>query len=122
MDSHKYLDKEHEMGVIWETDFIYAITRRDSKYAQIKIIKSSGMIPKVELTAFARHWLDLQGYDVTRREPELLPCPFCGGKAHAFTPMGKTWISMRCQRCEMITAPYENKIQAIRAWNRRAEG
>jgi len=61
LGNSEQLEREDEVGVIWETDFIYAITRRDSKYAQIQIIKSNGMIPKVELTAFAQHWLNQQG-------------------------------------------------------------
>lgn len=53
--------------------------------------------------------------------PELLPCPFCGGTPHSFTPTGRSWVAMRCQRCEMITPYFQNGREAVAAWNRRAD-
>jgi len=57
---------------------------------------------------------------------ELLPCPFCGGKAH------KTYVSdfrissprtgsrVTCGQCPAQSGAFGNEDEAIAAWNRRA--
>lgn len=62
---------------------------------------------------------------------DLKPCPFCGGEAvlHACAELenetarvvysGKT--GAHCTICRVATLPYETEIDAISAWNRRAD-
>lgn len=51
----------------------------------------------------------------------LLPCPFCGGKAHlhdaAKNPAGESWVS--CQSCQASSILRSNEQAAISAWNTR---
>ena len=37
--------------------------------------QGSILITSDELTDISKHWLDLQGYDITKRQPEIAPCP-----------------------------------------------
>lgn len=46
---------------------------------------------------------------------ELRSCPFCNGKAKAYTYLGKFYV--RCNKCKAYTAPYNTKEEAIAAWN-----
>lgn len=58
---------------------------------------------------------------------ELLPCPFCGGKATVW----ESWmrighLGVACQNKKCVTQPdtgnqFTNKSDAIAAWNRRAQ-
>lgn len=55
---------------------------------------------------------------------DLLPCPFCGGraemwKAHPENPKRKAWIACM-DRCAVMTKEYESTAEAIEAWNTRA--
>jgi len=55
--------------------------------------------------------------------PELLPCPFCGGKAvyHSLNlNSGRSYYSLICA-CGGQNGSYETKAEAAEAWNRRAE-
>ena len=51
---------------------------------------------------------------------ELLPCPFCGGKAE-FRSGSSTTPYIRCRECGGRTKSSRNSANLIAAWNRRAE-
>lgn len=73
---------------------------------------------KDEFTELCKHWLDLQGYDVTKRQPEIAPCPFCGGKCYndeAGSHSKKEdehWIE--CETCEYHSKHCDTPEEAIR--------
>ena len=48
---------------------------------------------------------------------KLKPCPFCGGEAGEEDIPNLYQIS--CSGCHISTAFYGNKINAIKAWNKR---
>lgn len=50
---------------------------------------------------------------------KLLPCPFCGGKAHIITAVGESWAL--CDKCKATTEAHTDKRFAIAAWNRRVD-
>jgi len=55
-----------------------------------------------------------------KAEPELLPCPFCGGEAHiVFTEAGEAWVT--CRDCGVQTAVRTSGERATVLWNRRAK-
>lgn len=49
---------------------------------------------------------------------ELLPCPFCGGKAKVMQSHNPYVI---CENCHVSTPMFSWKQDAVAAWNRRAE-
>lgn len=61
---------------------------------------------------------------------ELKPCPFCGGKAAVAVVSEYSdcagWRYVVCTNVECLVRPqtlhcYEEKADAVKAWNRRAE-
>ena len=72
---------------------------------------------------------DCKLYQADPIEPELKPCPFCGGEAETVkvgARNGSSWFKVTCSRCEdgrtdMYTDMYTGEDEAIAAWNRRAE-
>lgn len=56
-------------------------------------------------------------------EPDLKPCPFCGGKAELL-PYGKTGnytVICRNDKCQAsFILPVFSRVDAIKAWNERA--
>lgn len=52
---------------------------------------------------------------------DLKPCPFCGGEActlideEGYTPQ----YSVQCQSCKIETLAFDERAEAIAAWNRR---
>ena len=52
---------------------------------------------------------------------ELKPCPFCGYEEMVVSPTGYhgAYIAY-CIRCHASTGDYDTKVEAIEAWNRRA--
>jgi len=50
-------------------------------------------------------------------EPQLLPCPFCGGSGGHNIFAEQHWI--KCMDCSNRTADWPNVDAAIEAWNRR---
>ncbi len=55
-------------------------------------------------------------------EEKLLPCPFCGGEAE-FEVYGGTACAVVCQSCQCgaSTVCLDDGMQAVEAWNRRAD-
>lgn len=54
-------------------------------------------------------------------DAELLPCPFCGGKAEAKKPdMSYEFTLIKCQECDAQTDEGVDFEDAAEAWNRRA--
>jgi hypothetical protein len=121
------LERENEVVFrenIWDTDEMKAEYDK-SKPQMVALFDTSYGKPlnaivvlADELTAFAQHWLDLQGYDVVKREPELLPCPVCGGKANlVHWDVEEYYIVCDVNDCPIRTLYYSTAHQAIKAWN-----
>lgn len=60
------------------------------------------------------------------KEPELKPCPFCGGKAGLTWISGGRWLAgceatIRDCAITPATYAYSTKEEAIEEWNRRAD-
>lgn len=53
---------------------------------------------------------------------ELKPCPFCGGEALGEERYWNSLISYRvfCTKCFSETREFDDKEQAIEAWNKRS--
>ena len=71
---------------------------------------------------------DCKLYQADPIEPELKPCPFCGGeaelvKAYRFgTGCSSSGFKVKCRGCEDgRTDIYTEEAEAVAAWNRRAE-
>lgn len=59
---------------------------------------------------------------------KLMPCPFCG-EENIFVGIDcrlmdgdSKQYSVRCSNCYIGTIPYYDRNEAIKAWNRRADG
>jgi len=53
-------------------------------------------------------------------EPELKPCPFCGGEAHV--EISKSFYrKVRCDNCGAGTQKWIDTEFAVEAWDRRVE-
>jgi Lar family restriction alleviation protein len=50
---------------------------------------------------------------------ELLPCPFCGGKADLIPEYDSAWRAA-CLQCDATFVAQDSRPDAIAAWNRRA--
>lgn len=55
---------------------------------------------------------------------ELLPCPFCGGKAEIENRgwYDERYVDVMCEDCRAMTACYANDEAAVKAWNTRTPG
>ena len=53
-------------------------------------------------------------------ETILLPCPFCGSKAHVLKD-GLPYVVIECEHCFCRTNCNVTEAEAIAAWNSRAE-
>ena len=63
-----------------------------------------------------KRFFDTQGYDVIKREPELKPCPICGGKVTYFSD-DVSWAFIRCDNCGIGQQQALQRDKAIEAWN-----
>lgn len=50
---------------------------------------------------------------------ELEKCPFCGGAAFPNIELRKHWVE--CRECAAESGCYRTEVEAIAAWNTRAE-
>ena len=51
------------------------------------------------------------------KEPEMKPCPCCGGKAGT-EEVAWDWV-VECEKCQLSTRAYPTPEEAVKAWNRR---
>ena len=75
------------------------------------------------LRCVAQHLLD--AVELMEKDPrpdpeELLPCPFCGGKAKLYRKPFVSWVA--CVDCPVYMYREHDYKDAIRAWNRRTDG
>jgi len=65
-------------------------------------------------------YLDNMGYNVVKREPELKPCPVCGGNdvdvKTTQNNRDQTLYHVVCSRCGIANSKYY-RGEAIEAWN-----
>lgn len=59
----------------------------------------------------------LNQFEPKPKEPELKPCPFCGGKAKVHDVVGGFII--HCDGCCTETRVYGESEETIKAWNKR---
>ena len=67
-------------------------------------------------------WRARVSVTLTPVEPELKPCPFCGGEAqakHTDGSFGHDHVWVRCLHCPAQTMAMDTEVEAIAAWNRR---
>lgn len=57
--------------------------------------------------------------DKPQAQPELLPCPFCGGDAEYTYTRILGDHSVECKQCTAMVCAKPLKEQAIEAWNKR---
>jgi hypothetical protein len=122
MNTRKYAQtnqKENKMEIIWETDELKATLYHDDALIYLKDAYGDIIGCSVdELTAFARHWLDLQGYDVTKRKPEIKACPVCGTEAHSWCEDDE-WYYVQCGNitCAIRSDSDISEEHVIKRWN-----
>jgi hypothetical protein len=110
------------MNVIWETDElkVIKISKQPEEYLLTddprSIMRDAIKLSQNELTTFCLHWLDLQGYDITKPEPEIAPCPFCGGECYTWNPEENEW-SVACHDCTYNSGCADSESAAIRLHN-----
>ncbi len=51
------------------------------------------------------------------KEPEMKPCPCCGGKA-GMEEISWDWV-VECEKCQLSTRAYPTPEEAAKAWNSR---
>jgi hypothetical protein len=93
-----WLELRDNMDVIWDTDDVF-----------VKAISDEAV------TAFAKDWLELQA----KREPEIAPCPVCGGNVHYNNNDEWADISSNifCADCNGVSLTYPSFALAVKAWN-----
>lgn len=61
----------------------------------------------------------LNQFEPKPKEPELKPCPCCGGKAGT-EAISWDWV-VECEECHLSTRVYPTPEEASKAWNGRAD-
>lgn len=119
------LDKENEMEkTIYEDETLMVRVFNhpfiDNEKQVMFMVPFEGVKPiDIEgkiFTEISTKWLDLQGYDVLKRELELLQCPFCGGECYTWNPAENDW-SVACQDCTYNSGCADSESEAIRLHN-----
>ena len=54
-----------------------------------------------------------------KEQPDLIPCPFCGGIAELCFDDRLSMYYVVCTRCKVETEVYEQKDKPVMDWNRR---
>ena len=55
-----------------------------------------------------------------KQQPELRPCPFCGGSATMHSTLLKDGDHIIvCNKCGAASGYFPNREEAVRAWDRR---
>lgn len=110
------LDKENEME--YEGGLKILVDWRKDKD---EVHLNKGKVAKSDFRTICAQFLDAEGYDVTKREPEIKACPVCGGKLNI-----RNWSDVRavCTSCQFAITGYEDEqslIDAINALPRKGE-
>lgn len=114
----KSLDTESLAQFLGHTLFVRNMKTGDKSDIGIKTLINSG--EKIE------EWLkNQQEFAVAEKEPELLPCPFCGetnglGIAEHLQT-GKTFFFVMCENCDTYGGSADSKKRAAEKWNTRAK-
>lgn len=111
------LDAGHRIiGKVGEFGRITALWKSDGGAYDIDGYISESMFHKARLDDI--EFLDPDPPQPKPDENGLLPCPFCGGKAHhLITIRFDNWIG--CDSCGASTAHFREANRAFAAWNRR---
>ena len=62
--------------------------------------------------------------EIRNASEQLIPCPFCGGKAHAlghYFYMGPMVYGVACNKCKTVLAYFNTLGEAVATWNKRME-
>ena len=116
-------EREDEMDVIWDTgELVVQHSRGDVIMSEVEneTVRHGRtiQIEQDELTAFARHWLSREGYDVIKRQPEIAPCPNpeCrNDKMHLEGAGDDMWCY--CHKCGYAGPTANSKSEAGRLHN-----
>ena len=105
-----------EDNLIFDNEHIWIRTHSGWVSIVHKATFGNIQIPEADFELACSVFLHLQGYDVTKREPELKPCPVCGGEAtKMISPNGYGYVE--CSNCRLRQMDDQPEGLAIEAWN-----